>query len=450
MFRNVFSEGVAAAHVRPSQFFNKPAETMDRKEIEQTRDKLLRWTVNHAYSNNALYRKKMDAAGVKPDDIKTASDIHKLPFTTKDELRSLYPFGILAVPRNQILEVHATSGTTGVPTLGFYTKNDIEVWGEVSGRSLVMSGLTKDDVFQITPSFGMFTGGFGFYYGARRVGAMIVPTGAGFSKRQIQYMIDFGTTMVSAVVSYILRLTETAFEMGVDPAKDTKVRKGVFGSEMWTEEMKKRIASAWDMDVYDIYGFTELCGPGVANDCYLHDGLHLWEDHFFVEVIDPKTGEPVGPEEKGELVFTTLTKEAAPVIRYRCRDISFLMDSHSCDCGRTHRKLGYIRGRVDDMIKVAGVAIWPSAVEAVLLKHGQLGPEYQIVIWREKGLDKLKVVAELAREMKRDEVENLRARLQEELHETLFIGAEVELVEPMTLPRQEIGKARRVVDKRAE
>lgn len=423
---------------------------MPRREIEEKRDKLLRWTVQHAYNNNHFYRRKLDAAGVKPEDVKTYSDLSRLPFTTKDELRSLYPYGLLAVPRTEILEVHATSGTTGVPTLGFYTKNDIEVWGEVSARSLVMSGLRKEDVFQITPSFGMFTGGFGFYYGARKVGAMIVPTGAGFSKRQIQYMIDFGTTMVCAVVSYILRLTETALEMGVDPAKDTKVRKGVFGSEMWTAEMKKRVAEAWDMDVYDIYGFTELCGPGVANDCYLHDGLHLWEDHFFVEVIDPKTGEPVEAEEKGELVFTTLTKEAAPVIRYRCRDISFLMDSGTCDCGRTHRRLGYIKGRVDDMIKVSGVAVWPSAVETVLLRHGELGPEYQIVVWREKGLDRLKVVVEKAREMKEDEAEKLRQKLARELHETLFIGVDVELVEPMSLPRQEIGKARRVIDKRAE
>lgn len=423
---------------------------MSRREIEAIRDKQLQWVVRHAYENNAFYRRKMDSAGVKPDDIKTAADLHIIPFTTKDELRSLYPYGGLAVPRTDILEVHATSGTTGVPTLGFYTKSDIEVWAEVSARSLVMSGLTKEDVFQITPSFGMFTGGFGFYYGARKVGAMIVPTGAGFSKRQIQYMMDFGTTMISAVVSYVLRLTETAFEMGVDPARDTLVRKGVFGSEMWTAEMKKRIAETWDMDVYDIYGFTELCGPGAANDCYVHDGLHLWEDHFYVEVIDPKTGEPVEPEEKGELVFTTLTKEAAPVIRYRSRDMSFLMDADSCDCGRTHRKLGYITGRVDDMIKVSGVAVWPSAVEAVLLKHGELGSEYQIVVWREKGLDRLKIVAELARELKPEDAEQLRMKLVEELRETLFIAPEVELVEPMTLPRQEIGKARRLVDKRAE
>ncbi|MDW7978408.1 MAG: phenylacetate--CoA ligase, partial [Candidatus Caldarchaeum sp.] len=344
------------------RFFNRQAETLSRRELEMVRDRGIRWSVKHAYENNEFYRRRLQQVGVRPEDVKTADDLRKIPFTTKDDLRSLYPYGILAVPRTSLLEVHATSGTTGVPTLGFYTQNDLDVWGEVSARSLVMSGLTKEDILQITPSFGMFTGGFGFYYGARKVGAMIIPTGAGFSRRQIQYMLDFGTTMVCAVVSYILRLTETALEMGVDPRRDTKVRKGVFGSEMWTKEMKKRVAEAWDMDVYDIYGFTELCGPGVANDCYLHDGLHLWEDHFYAEVVDPKTGEPVEMEEKGELVFTTLTKEASPVLRYRCRDISYVYDSISCDCGRTHRRLGYISGRVDDMIKVSGVSIWPSAV----------------------------------------------------------------------------------------
>ncbi len=430
-------------------FFNKQAETIPRKELEAIQSSRLRWTVKHAYENNVFYRKKFEEAGVRPEDIKTINDISKLPFMTKDELRSLYPYGILAVPRTEVLEIHATSGTTGVPTVGFYTKNDIEVWAEVSARSLTMSGLTKEDILQITPSFGMFTGGFGFYYGARKVGAMIIPTGAGFSKRQIQYMLDFGTTMVCAVVSYILRLTETAYEMGVDPKHDTKVRKGVFGAEMWTKEMKKRVAEAWDMDVYDIYGFTELCGPGVANDCYIHDGLHLWEDHFFVEVIDPKTGEPVEPEEKGELVFTTLTKEASPMIRYRCRDISYVYDSRTCDCGRTHRRLGFISGRVDDMIKVSGVAVWPSTVEAVLLKYPELGVEYQIVVTRKNGLDRMKVIAELSRDPKEVDVKNLRRRLEEELHETLMTRVEVELVEPMTLPRQEVGKAKRVLDQRS-
>ncbi|MEM3031875.1 MAG: phenylacetate--CoA ligase [Nitrososphaerota archaeon] len=430
------------------RFFNRPAETMARDEIRRGQEKRLRHTVARAYERVPFYRKKLDECGVRPDDIRSLEDLRRLPFTTKDELRSLYPYGILAVPRTEILEIHATSGTTGTPTLGFYTAADLETWGEVVARSLAMSGLMRDDVFQITPSFGMFTGGFGFFYGARKIGAMIIPAGAGFSKRQIQYMMDLGTTMVCAVVSYILRLTETAYEMGVDPAKDTKVRKGVFGSEIWTGEMKRKISEAWDMDVYDIYGFTELCGPGVANDCHIHDGLHVWEDHFLMEVVDPNTGENVGPEERGELVFTTLTKEAAPLIRYRCRDISYIYDSVTCDCGRTHRRLGWISGRIDDMIKVSGVAVWPSQVETVLLRHPEAGTEYQIILTRQAGLDRMKVVVETKEKMSTAQAELLAKRLADDLRNTISSGVEVELAEPMTLPRQEVGKAKRVIDKR--
>ncbi len=431
------------------RFFNKPAETMGRDELVRLQEKRLKHTVAWMYERVPFYRRKMEEKGINPDKIRGLDDLGNLPFTTKDELRSLYPYGMLAVPTSEILEVHATSGTTGVPTLGFYTANDLEVWGEVSARSLTMSGLSREDIFQITPSFGMFTGGFGFFYGARKIGAMIIPAGAGFSKRQIQYMMDFGTTMVCAVVSYILRLTETAHEMGVDPARDTKVRKGVFGSEMWTGEMKRKISEEWDMDVYDIYGFTELCGPGVANDCHMHDGLHVWEDHFLVEVVDPNTGENVGPEEKGELVFTTLTKEAAPIIRYRCRDISYIYDSRSCECGRTHKRIGWISGRIDDMIKVSGVAVWPSQVESVLLKNPMVGSEYQILIWRQGGHDRIKVVAETRERMHGPEAESLVKTLTEDLRNVLMTGVEVELVEPMSLPRQEVGKAKRVIDQRS-
>jgi len=430
------------------RYYNEKAERISRKELKKLQDKRLRETVKHAYENVPYYKHKMDELGVKPSDIRGVEDLHKLPFTTKQVLRDSYPFGMLAVPKDELVEIHATSGTTGKPTLGLYTLNDIEVWAEVSARSLVMSGLTKEDVFQITPSFGMFTGGFGFYYGARKIGSLIVPTGAGFSKRQIQYMLDFGTTMVSAVVSYILRLTETAYEMGIDPAKDTKVRKGVFGSEMWTEEMKRKISKAWDMDVYDIYGFTELCGPGVANDCRYHDGLHVWEDHFLVEVIDPDTGEQLEPEEEGELVFTTLTKEAMPLLRYRSRDISKLIDAIECDCGRTHRRITPIKGRLDDMIKVRGVGLWPSAVEETLLKYPEVGLEYQIQITRKEGLDYLKILVETREKLDEDKKQALASKLAEELHNVLMIKPEVEIVDPMVLPRQEVGKAKRVIDYR--
>ncbi len=431
------------------RYFNPSAEKMSRKDIAEIQLKRLRQTVSHAYNNVAYYRREMDKLGVKPEDIRGLDDISRLPFTTKQTLRDHYPFGMLAVPLSEVVEMHATSGTTGVPTLGLYTENDLEVWADVSARSLVMSGLSREDVFQITPSFGMFTGGFGFYHGARKVGALIVPSGAGFSRRQIQFMRDFGTTMVCAVVSYMLRLTETALEMGLDPAKDTKVRKGVFGSETWTEEMKRRISEVWDMDVYDIYGFTELCGPGVANDCRIHDGLHVWEDHFIVEVIDPQTGERLEPEEEGELVFTSLTKEAAPLIRYRSRDLSRIYDSTSCDCGRTHVRIAPIKMRIDDMIKVRGVGIWPSMVETALLKHPELGIEYQIQVSRVKGLDQLKIVVESRDKVGEDEKARLAQLLRRELHEILMVEPEVEVVDPMTLPRQEVGKAKRIIDNRA-
>jgi phenylacetate-CoA ligase len=432
--------------VNLERFYNEAFEKMSRRELLELRHRRLRWTVKHAYENNPFYRRKFDETGVRPEASRPRPTL--LSSTSPQKMISLYPYGVLAVPREKVVEVHATSGTTGVLTLGFYTLNDIEVWGEVCARSLVMAGLTQNDVLQITPSFGMFTGGFGFFYGARKVKAMVVLTGAGFSKRQIQYMLDFDTTMVCAVVSYMLRLTETAWEMGVDPAKDTKVRKGILGSEMWAKEMKKRISEAWDMDVYDIYGFTELCGPGVATDCHIHDGLHLWEDHFYVEVVDPKTAEALEPEERGELVFTTLTKEASPVIRYRSRDVSYLYDAVSCDCGRTHARIGLISGRTDDMIKISGVAVWPSAVENVLLKHPELGFEYQLVVSRSAGLDRMKVVAELTREMNQPEIDKLRKHLEEELRETLMTGVEVEFVPPMALQRQEVGKAKRVLDQR--
>jgi phenylacetate-CoA ligase len=327
---------------------------MPQKELLELQTRKLREISKYAYQNSLFYNRAFDKANLKPEDVRDISDLQKAKiFTTKDDLRENYPFGMLAVPRTKVVEMHATSGTTGTPTLGLHSAKDLEDWGEIAARSLVMSGMTSDDVFQITPSLGMFSGGFGFYHGARKVGCTIVPSSAGYSKRQIEFMQHFGTSMFSAIVSYGFRLAEVAQEMGVDPRKDTKVRKGIFGSEIWTKETKKKMQNLWDLDPYDIYGFTELYGPGVGNDCQAHDGLHMWQDHFFVEVVDPKTGDPLGPEEEGELVFTTLSKEAMPLLRYRSRDISFLMDSYSCDCGRTHQRFAEIRARADDMVKVS-------------------------------------------------------------------------------------------------
>lgn len=405
--------------------------------------------MHYAFDNSEFYRSRLKSAGLDPSDL-NIQDLQKIRFfTTKEDLRENYPFGLATVPIESVVEMHASSGTTGTPTLGLHTSHDLDTWSEIAARSLVMSGLTNKDVFQITPSLGMFSGGFGFYHGARKVGSTIVPASAGFSKRQIQFMVDFGTTMFSAIVSYAFRLAEVAHEMGIDPAKDTKVRKGIFGSEISTKEMKKKIANAWDMEPFDIYGSTELYGPGVGNDCKVHDGLHIWEDYFLVEVVDPKSGDPVGVEEEGELVFTTLSKEAMPLIRYRSKDVSRLYAALSCDCGRTHRRYGQIKARTDDMLKISGVNFWPSEVESVILKEADLGPEYRIIVSRSNAVDRMQIEIESRERVQSPESrKSLADRLAKELHNILLFSPEVTIVEPNSLPRTEVGKAMRVVDER--
>jgi phenylacetate-CoA ligase len=425
-------------------------ETSSRELIEEKQSKLFRQTIDYAYRNSPYYGERFKNLGLKPEDIRSIKDLQlRKFFTTKDDLRKNYPFGMLAVPRNRVAEMHATSGTTGTPTLGLHTEGDLADWSEIAARSLVMSGLTKDDVFQITPSLGMFSGGFGFYHGGRKVGATIVPASAGFSKRQIQFMTEFETTMFCAIVSYAFRLAEVAQEMGIDLKKQTKVRKGIFGSEIWTKAMKSKLANAWEMDPFDVYGFTELYGPGVGNDCKIHDGLHIWEDYFLVEVVDPVTGDVVGPEEEGELVFTTLRKEAMPLIRYRSRDISSLLDSTLCECGRTHRRYEEIKARSDDMLKVSGVNFWPSQLESILLKEERLGPEYRITISKANSVDKMTIEVESKEGLvASSKKEFLATKLAKDLHDTLLFSPEVIVLEPNTLPRVEVGKAVRVRDER--
>jgi phenylacetate-CoA ligase len=428
--------------LKNENYFDAKIECLDRHEIEKLALERLRKTLYNAYDEVKFYRNLFDSANISPSDIRNFKDLEKIPLLTKDDLRANYPFGLSAVPRDRIVEVHASSGTTGTPTLGLHTEKDIETWEEISARCLVMSGINREDVFQITPSLGMFSGGFGFYHGARKVGCMIVPTSAGNSRRQIQFMQEFGTSALSAVVSYTLRLAEVAWSMGVDPSKQTRVRKGVLGSEVWTKEMKKKISEIWNMDVYDIYGFAEAFGPGVANDCYLHDGLHFWEDHFFLEVVDEKTGDRVEREEPGELVLTTLTKEALPLIRYRTRDLAFLYDEvKKCDCGRTHQKISPIKGRTDDMIKIKGVNFWPSEIESFLLKRPELGPEYQISV----GPNRVRITVESKTKIEGREMSNISEQVSAELAQALFFKPEVLVVEPDSLPRLEVGKAKRIV-----
>lgn len=431
-------------------YYNPKAETLSRTSIEGNQAALFRRAVELAFQNSPFYRRRFKDSGLGIEDARDLKTLQERKFfTTKDDLRKNYPFGMAAVPIEEVSEMHATSGTTGTPTLGLHSERDIEDWGEISARALVMSGLGKGDMFQITPSLGMFSGGFGFYHGARKVGATIVPSSSGFSKRQIQFMLDFGTTMVSAVASYALRLAEVASEMGVDLRKQTRVRKGIFGSEIWTRGMKKRIANLWDMDPFDVYGFTELYGPGVGNDCRFHEGLHIWEDFFLVEVIDPVSLEPLGLEEEGELVFTTLRKEAMPLIRYRSRDISALIDSKSCDCGRTHRRYREIRARSDDMVKVSGINFWPSELETILLQEEELGPEYRVTISRVESNDVARVEVECKEAgLDASKKEFLRKKLARDLHDALLFSPEVAVVEPNSLPRIEVGKAVRVHDER--
>ena len=425
--------------------FNPKAETMKREEIEKLQLRRLKQTVKYVYERIPFLRERFLGMGLRPDDIRKLEDARKLPFMDKDDLRQNYPFGLSAVPLREVVEIHASSGTTGTPTVELYTLGDIDVWGECMARCEVMSGLTKDDVFQITPGFGMFVGGFGMYYGARKIGATIVPTGAGFSERQIQFAKDFGTTMLGSIVTYTFRLAEVAKKLSIDPIKDLKIRKMIVGAEQWSLETKNRIRQIWNADVYDVYGLTEMQGNGTANDCYIHDGMHNWDDHFLLEIIDPKTGDPVDPEEKGEIVMTTLTKEALPKIRYRTRDVSFLYDTFECDCGRTHSRIGWITARTDDMVKVSGVNIWPTMVETFLMKQDLVGMEYQIIVDRVNYKDRIRIVVESKDFVESSRKQELAKKLASGMATIMVQTPEVEVVDPGTLPR-EPGKAKRMLD----
>ncbi|RLF27667.1 MAG: phenylacetate--CoA ligase [Thermoplasmata archaeon] len=426
--------------------FNKKIETMSREKIKELQLKRLRETVHRVYNNVPFYRKKLNEKGVKPQDIKTLEDIKKLPFTTKNDLRDNAPFGMLTLPLEEYIELHASSGTTGTPITVCYTPQDIEVWSEVMARCLTMSGLTKKDVFQNPIPYGTFTGAFGFHYGAQKVGALVVPTGKGQSERQIKLMKYYGTTFVSGVASYILHLGQVARDMGIEP-NDLKLHSGLFGAEMFTKELKKKIEEMWGIDVHDIYGLTEMCGPGVSTDCDEHDGLHLWEDHFLVEVVDPVTLEPVDVEEEGELVITTLTKEGMPLLRYRTRDISKLYDAKVCNCGRTHVKHAPVKGRSDDMIIIRGTNIYPGQIETVLMKNPMVGSNWRMIITREEGMDQLTVEVESNEKLDEKTKKNLENLLRDEIKSIITLTPRVVVLPPKGIPMEGL-KAKRVVDKR--
>ena len=430
-------------------FCNKEVETLPREKLREIQLERLKKVVKYAYEKVPYYRKKFDEAGLKPEDIKTLEDIRYIPFTSKADLREVYPFGMFAVPLSEIVEIHSSSGTTGKPVVMGYTKNDIEVWKEVMARSLTMIGVTKEDIIQIAYGYGLFTGGLGFHYGALTIGATIVPTSAGNTRRQIELMRDFGTTVIACTPSYALYLAEYAKdEMGIDP-RTLKLKAGSFGAEMWTEEMRKEIEKRFDIKAYNVYGLTEIIGPGVAHECMAQEGLHIWEDYFYPEIIDPETGEPLPEGEKGELVLTTLTKEGVPMIRFRTRDITAFIPE-TCSCGRTSIRIERIRGRSDDMIKVRGVMLFPYQIEKAILEVQGVEPHYQIILTRPHYLDEIEVQVEMSKEVFSDEVrkiEELRKKLEKRIEETVGIRVKVTLVEPKSLPRSE-GKAKRVIDKR--
>jgi phenylacetate-CoA ligase len=429
--------------------FNEEFETLPREALEALQLKRLQQVVRRVYHTVGFYKRAFDEAGVTPDDIRTLDDIRRLPFTAKQDLRDNYPFGLFAVPMGNIVRLHASSGTTGKPTVVGYTRRDIEVWSNLMARSFVAAGLTSNDVIHNAYGYGLFTGGLGAHYGAERLGASVIPMSGGGTKKQIMILQDFGPTAICCTPSYALYLAEQGEEMGVD-MRSLRLRVGVFGAEPWTERMRQEIEERLGITALDIYGLSEVIGPGVAMECAEgRNGLHVFEDHFIVETINPETEERVLPGEEGELVFTSLTKEAFPLIRYRTRDLSRLMEE-PCKCGRTHVRMARVSGRSDDMLIIRGVNVFPSQIESVILAFEGLEPHYQLIADREGTLDTLEIQIEMSEDLFSDEIKNLQnieRRITKDIKDYLGITAKVKLIGSKTLERSE-GKAQRVVDRR--
>ena len=424
------------------------AETMSREDLRALQARRLRETVERVYHLVPFYRRKLEEAGVRPEDIRSVDDLRRLPFTLKQDLRDHYPFGLFAAPLEQVIRIHSSSGTTGKPTVVGYTAHDLEVWTEVMARSLVMGGVTAADVVHNAYGYGLFTGGLGFHYGAERLGAAVVPSSGGFTKRQLMLMKDFGATVLCSTPSFALHLAEVAKEEGYDIKKDFRLRVGFFGAEPASEGLRQAVREAWGIHYVEAYGLSEIIGPGVAASCP-HGGLHVFEDHFIPEIIDPETGEVLPEGQEGELVITPITKQALPLLRYRTKDISRLYYA-PCPCGRTIVRMETIKGRTDDMLIVNGVNVFPSQVEHVLTQVEGVTPNYVIVLDKKGVLDKLEVWVEVDENVFTDAVgglEELKRRLEQELLNNLYINAKVKLVEPKTLERS-MGKAKRIVDRR--
>jgi phenylacetate-CoA ligase len=429
------------------EYFN-PVEVLERERLEELKLQRLRETVDRLYEKVPFYRKKLDEAGFRPGDIRELSDLQKLPFTTKDDLREHYPFGLFAVPMRDIVRIHASSGTTGKPTVVGYTANDIRVWADLVARTIVAAGGTPDDIVHVAYGYGLFTGGLGLHYGAEMLGATALPMSGGNTKRQIRLMVDFGSTILCCTPSYALNIAEVMREMGVT-REMIKLKAGILGAEPWTDEMRVQIEEELGISAHDIYGLSEVVGPGVSIECGEKNGLHVFEDCFIPEIIDPDTGETLPPGQKGELVFTNINKEGLALLRYRTRDISAL-DVSPCPCGRTHVRMKRITGRTDDMLIIRGVNVFPSQVEAVLMQIPGLSPHYQLVVDRVENLDVLEVQVEVSPQVFSDEIkrlEELERRIAEEVQSYLGLSVKVRLMEPRSIQRSE-GKAVRVIDRR--
>lgn len=424
-------------------------ECAERSYLEKIQLERLQAMVRRIYDHVPSYRKKLEENGVYPSDIKTLKDLSKLPFTTKDDLRINYPYGMFAVPMREIVRVHSSSGTTGIPTVVGYTRRDIENWSNVVARFITAAGVTAEDVVQISFGYGLFTGGFGLHYGMERVGATVIPVSSGNTERQIRIMKDFGTTVLVATPSYALHMAEVLEEMGIDPRNDLKLRVGLFGAEPWSESMRKELEKVWGIMATDNYGLSEIIGPGVAGECTFCQGLHIFEDHFIPEIIDPDTGEVKGPGEKGELVLTAVTKEALPILRYRTKDITSL-NYETCACGRTLVRMEKTLGRTDDMLIIRGVNVFPSQIETVLMEIEEVEPHYMLIVDRQGYLDTLEVQVEVPERFFTGEFRELEAlseKIRQRIQSLLNIGVKVKLVEPKSIERS-IGKAKRVIDKR--
>ena len=427
--------------------WNETKEKMSRDEMTALQSVRLVKLVDYVYHNVEFYRKKMQAKGLLPGDIKGLEDITKLPFITKDDLRDNYPFGLFAVPKSQIVRVHASSGTTGKATVVGYTRRDLDIWSECVARCLTMANVTKEDIIQIGYGYGLFTGGLGAHGGAEKIGAMVVPMSTGNSKKLITMMVDFGVTAIACTPSYLLHISELLEAEGL--VKDLKLKTAICGAEPWTDKMRTEVEGRLNITAHDIYGLSEVMGPGVACDCSFHKGLHVCEDHFYPEVIDSATMTPVSDGVAGELVFTTLTKEGLPLIRYRTKDITTI-DHSPCECGRTSARISKFRGRVDDMLIIRGVNVFPSQVEAALVDIKEVTPHYMIIVDRVNNLDTLEIQVEIDEKYFTDEIrglESLTAKIAHTINQALGLNAKIRIVEPKTLSRSE-GKAVHVIDKR--